>query len=368
MSILAFVTNSLAAQVLYRLYSDQVAASTEFLLPLDSDVYLLGETYHATSNSFDYIQAAFEIDFESRMYITHRMNYWGPANTVSDYLSGSNVRSMQMLIAQSLIYIELRRNWRRKQNEPSPAFSRIASLFIDAPDACLSNENIQRGVTQQSERIFSSIYAATEVSPIVITRLWNEECYYADVGVVSFVERDIRLMDITSEINFNPKGVIVLATRSLGTSTFDHKYIPGIMEMFKSPLFQGMVVWDITHSYYVPAISSEFLICMDPSILQPAIVVDSDVGLLFPPAKKPYIISWDRIHPRITFSFVIRSKAEITIFETLLEADHVNDIIQITPEEALEHDKITEELLEAMRIVKASNNPGGSYQFLFSDK
>lgn len=354
-----------AAQIIQRLLSDRLTLLWGFALPIDTEVIMLGKTYRATPQSIQGMQTSFLEDFESRVYLTARRSFWGPAGTSTDLLWSSNARSMQMLMAQSLLYIELGRSWRRNLNSPSVEFAKVVRMFMDDAGACLSIHRMYQGIQEQDVRISKPTYEMADVPPAVIRRLWHT-CLYEGVGILSSVTQYIQIPVIERELQSNPRGVVVLINRFLGVSAFDSGYITSIVDIFRSPLMQGMVVWDFSHSYYVPAVTKDYLISMDPSVLQEAIVDENDIERLTPPAKQPYIIPWDRLHPEVTFAFVIKSRSDLKELESFVNTADLRDILSIRVD-GTKKDRQADVIMQAMYAANLGSATDGPYQFLFSD-
>jgi cysteine protease ATG4 len=140
---------------LYNIYRRYPTEPPEFTL---SPVYLLGHCYHcddATINQFHYLNHAAEDetgfklhnpphvshflrDFQCIVWFSYRKDFppLGPAQLTSDIGWGCMLRTGQMILAQTLIYHLLGRDWRLGEPDISQPFSiyrQILRLFTDSP-------------------------------------------------------------------------------------------------------------------------------------------------------------------------------------------------------------------------------------------
>lgn len=141
---------------LYNIYRRYPTEPPEFTL---SPVYLLGHCYHcddATINQFHYLNhggedetnfslnhnpphvSHFLRDFQCIVWFSYRKDFppLGPAQLTSDIGWGCMLRTGQMILAQTLIYHLLGRDWRLTEPDTSQPFSlyrQILRLFTDSP-------------------------------------------------------------------------------------------------------------------------------------------------------------------------------------------------------------------------------------------
>jgi len=142
---------------LYNIYRRYPTNPPEFTM---SPVHLLGHCYHcddATINQFHYLNhgseedtsytmklhnpphvAHFLRDFQFIIWFSYRKDFppLGPAQLTSDIGWGCMLRTGQMILAQTLIYHLLGRDWRltvQEANQPFSMYRQILRLFTDTP-------------------------------------------------------------------------------------------------------------------------------------------------------------------------------------------------------------------------------------------
>lgn len=141
---------------LYNIYRRYPTEPPEFTM---SPVYLLGHCYHcddATINQFHYLSHSneeevytmklhnpphvshFIRDFQNIIWFSYRKDFppLGPAQLTSDIGWGCMLRTGQMILAQTLIYHLLGRDWQLTAQESIQPFSiyrQILRLFTDSP-------------------------------------------------------------------------------------------------------------------------------------------------------------------------------------------------------------------------------------------
>jgi cysteine protease ATG4 len=312
----AGVSLTFLVQLLHRYVDDAVHVFTEYKIQVDTPVYSLGTLYQPTAETVDEVTSAFISDINSRMFFSYRRGMDGLAGGLhSDAGWGCSIRSVQMLIAQSMLNLQLGPDWRLSPESDRSVYDEIASRFLDTNESVLS---VQRVV--ESYQLLDMDYAAGEyTSPgkcaYYMADLWKSAASSDDIGMVSFNDGVMYTPEIREALHTYRNGVIVTLSVMLSANTLDPSFHASLIELFKSTkFFQGLVAADFSRAYYVPAINKDYLLCMDPHVVHDALKSKDDIPQLLMAHGKPYAMRWSRVNGQVAFGFTIRSIEEFDEF------------------------------------------------------
>lgn len=312
----AGITVTFLVQLLQRYMDDAMHVLTEYKIQVDSPVYALGTLYEPTAETVDEVTSAFISDINSRLFFSYRRGMEGLAGGFqSDAGWGCSVRSVQMLIAQSMVNLQLGQDWRLSPESDRSVYDDIASRFFDTHESVLS---VQRVV--ESYQLLDMDYAAGEyTSPgkcaYYMADLWNSAGSSDGIGIVSFNGGVMYSTEIREALLKYKNGVIVTLSVMLSFNTLEPKYHASIIELYESKkFFQGLVAADFSRAYYVPAVNKDYMLCMDPHVVHDALKSKDDIPQLLMAHGKPYAMRWSRVNGQLAFGFTIRSIEEFDEF------------------------------------------------------
>lgn len=311
---------------------DSIHNMLGFSVPVDQKIDFLSVMYASPDAREDAegardVNAAFIDDFRSRVWLTYRRDF-SPlldkdsvaTSITSDAGWGCSIRVTQMLLAQSLVYLELGRDWRLSSatEEERNQYNKILELFRDTPDAPYS---IHKMVTAGHSRFGKkpSEWFGPTTGARAITHLINqngisltEAAGKSSIHAIAFDSGDIYRQEVEEIFSTNPdsSAILVLLTHRLGLDSINlARYKRTIQGLFTQPFFQGLSSGEaMVSAYYFFAASDDYLYYLDPHTVQPAFLVEAEV--VVPPQPKPLKMRWSRLNPSLTMGFVVKNISE----------------------------------------------------------
>jgi cysteine protease ATG4 len=286
-----------------------------FTVKLGHPVSFLGIEYESTDT--DDSTPLFLDDFQSRIFLPYRQEFEPieiehdktHSSLVSDQGWGCTIRSTQMIMAQSLISILLGRDFRFSSatEDQIDLLRWVIWRFADHPDAELS---IHRIVSYGAERL--SIPPGSWFGPhgaaMAVIKLWSHS---KDIGVLYSHDGSFNPAEIHPKLSQVRHGLILLTGLRLGMFSVDLQiYKQELMRLFKHPMFQGMVGGDLRRAFYIPAVSDEFLYCLDPHVVHPALNHLTRPEGTALSMSVPLRMPWERLNPQMLLAFSVRSTEE----------------------------------------------------------
>lgn len=336
--LLSPATVSFLLQVVARLVDDALHQFSQFAVTPDFPIYFLGKAYQSDELTVPEVTAEFMDDLQSRMFFSYRQGIENFGTYDSDVWWGCSVRSTQMLVAQGMNALLLGRDWRLSANGDRKVFNSIARQFMDTASAPLSIQEIVGTYEDMDMGYAAGEYTSPAVCSTVMSRIW--ECKSRSVGIMSFKYVDISIPAIRDTLKNHKHGVVILYARRYSLAELTEEYKAYLIEMYKSnPFFQGMVAADFSRAYYVPAVSSSRLYCMDPHMVQPAIKNARQIATRLKPHGTPYAMSWPRLNSQLTLGFSIKSLEELDSFVAWGKEPNFRELVSFTNSNAADdHD------------------------------
>ena len=293
----------------------------DFSLPVDKSVDMLGVMYASPSDDSEAAAAVlteFVNDFDSKIWLSYRTDFPSlcdknreSVEIISDAGWGCSIRVTQMLIAQSLVYLSLGRDWRLSSGVGMEEYQRIVALFLDDLSAPLSIHNMVRLGHQMFNKRPSEWFGPTSGARVIDSLIASApESQLAGVGCITFDGGEIYSPEVVEALH-GKRGLMVLMTHRIGIDSIDlARYKGTILSLFACPFFQGLSSGEsIVSAYFFVAASDEWLYYLDPHTVQPALTVDQWRPN---PQPKPLKMRWQRLNPSLTFGFAVKSAEEWT--------------------------------------------------------
>eukprot|EP00927_Polykrikos_kofoidii_P071607 TRINITY_DN67867_c0_g1_i1.p1 TRINITY_DN67867_c0_g1~~TRINITY_DN67867_c0_g1_i1.p1 ORF type:complete len:376 (+),score=54.75 TRINITY_DN67867_c0_g1_i1:45-1172(+) len=330
----------------------------------------LGLVYDASKE--DQKEAFFK-DFRSRLQFTYRKDWSSSIALASGRLITSDsgwgcmLRTMQMMLAQCFLTVELGRDWSFecvRDLEVGSTYLEIISCFLDTPTALLSLHNFvtvgQRLFGKEPSEWFgptsaakaagrlvsmesdssngetpSGVLLAGGETPRLPSCLRRVACVVFEDTI--FKSRVLECFERSEGID----AVVVLVCRRLGLNSFNlGEYQSGVKACFEMPEFQGLASGDSGSSahFFVATHDDDYLLYLDPHTVQPSlesvsgVVPGSDSAAGLRPAA-PLALRWSRLNPSVCFGFLVRQPAEFLGLCEKLEAGDVGKVFEILDSE-----------------------------------
>ena len=311
---------------------DSIHNMLAFSVPVDQKIDFLSVMYASPDPREDVegardVNAAFIDDFRSRVWLTYRRDFTPlldkdsiATSITSDAGWGCSIRVTQMLLAQSLVYIDLGRDWRLSSatEEERILYHRILELFRDTPDSPYSIHKIVATghalFCKKPSEWFGPTTGARAITHLINQHATSltETAGKSSVRGIAFDSGDIYRQEV-EEIFFNnpdTSAILVLLTHRLGLDYLNlTRYKRTIQGLFTHPFFQGLSSGEARVSaYYFFAASDDNLYYLDPHTVQPPFLSEA-IGVV-PPQPKPLKMRWSRLNPSLTMGFVVKNISE----------------------------------------------------------
>ena len=298
-----------------RVYDDAMNFAIPFSVQPGTPISFLGISYD--TNGTDNSTSRFLEDFQSRIFLPYREGFepivipdiHNSTNLVSDRGWGCTIRSTQMLMAQSLLSIQLGRDFRSASatDDQIDIVRNIVWRFADMPEAELSIHRIVRFGAERLAKPPGTWFGPSSAA-VAVRELWSPS---NRIGVLFSPDGSFVPEEIAANLLVRPDGLILLIGQRLGLHSIDLSTYKGeLMRLFELRMFQGMVGGDSRRAFYIPAVSDNYLYYLDPHVVYPALTNITTLPDTLLSMRAPLRIPWERLDPQISLAFSVRSRAE----------------------------------------------------------
>ena len=314
-----------ASYFIRRLYDDTMNFAIPFSVQSGHAISFLGVEYESTGTDnstsrfleADNSTSRFLEDFQSRIFLPYREGFepivipdiYNITTLVSDRGWGCTIRSTQMLVAQSLISLQIGRDFRSSSatDEEIDIVRNIVWRFADTPDAELSIHRIVRFGAERLDKPPGTWFGPSSAA-VAVRNVWLPS---NRIGVLYFPDGSANPDEISANLLAHPEGLILLFGHRLGLHSIDLSiYKEELMRLFQFPMFQGMVGGDSRRAFYIPAVSDNYLYYLDPHVVYPALTNISTLQERMVSMRAPFRMPWERLDPQISLAFSLKSRDE----------------------------------------------------------
>ena len=222
--------------------------------------YILGKIYPSE-------KSVIANEIKKKIYISYKKDFEPINNMTSDNGWGCTIRSVQMLIANIIIFNLLGRNYDYSKNniiENNTLYNKVIDMFNDNYLSSLSLHNI----IKKSKNIKVGEWVGSNTVCYVISNLINSENIVNNLIVEKCSDRVIEYRDIVKKME--DKALLLLIPMRLGLSKIDSTVYDNIYFYIRNTYFMGMIGGVNNSCYYFLGIDNENnnLIYLDPHKVQ----------------------------------------------------------------------------------------------------
>jgi len=290
---------------------------------MNNKILLLGNFYSEFNDNFIF-------DYKSRIILTYRYNIPSLLNFSSDTGWGCTIRSGQMILAETLLRMELGRNWRFYNNKShSLAHKNILKYFIDVPskDHFFSIQNITHYGLKYNKNI-GDWYGPETISKVIRDIVNSIDQVKLKIYIPE--NNDIIIDDI-KVLSPNFQNILILIPLRLGLTNINDQYLKYLFDFLELPQSVGFIGGKPTKSFYFVGYQNNDFIYLDPHNNQNLI----DHKNFFPKLndllsyhdKDINLIDSKTIDPSLTIGFFIKNEQDFDKFKNSLSQIFKNNHI-----------------------------------------
>jgi len=266
------------------LHSAKERMHTYFSAPLSSPHKFTSEVAFLSGQLYDFSHEhkmrvkQYQTHFKSKIWITYRKNFPQIEDSLwtTDAGWGCMIRSMQMLLADSLVQHFLGKNWRYRPNRRHhPRYSQILRWFFDDPSAEFS---IHRMLEHAKcfKKTVGTWYGPSETAFMV------EKCVNNSLTSLHIVNaRDGILYKNEIEALYSKDknlSILMLIPVRLGLDELQEDYHSSILHCLQFPQSIGIAGGIPKRSLYFPGFQGQKLLYLDPHFAQTTPSPTSDIA------------------------------------------------------------------------------------------
>lgn len=282
---------------------------------MNNKILLIGNFYKEFND--DFIS-----DYKSRIILTYRYNIPSLLNYSSDIGWGCTIRSGQMILAESLLRMDLGRDWRLYNNKShSLAHKHILNYFIDVPsqDHYFSIQNITHYGLKYKKNI-GDWYGPETISKVLrdIVNFNNRiklKVYIPENNDI--IIDDLRLLSPILE------NILILIPLRLGLSNINDQYVNYLFKFLELSQSVGFIGGKPTKSFYFIGYQNNNFIYLDPHHNQNLIDHENFFpkinDLLSYHDKKINLIDSSTIDPSLSIGFFIKNENDFNKFKNSIQ-------------------------------------------------
>ena len=290
-----------------------------FRFPQAGPLLLLGVSY-TNPNDLEPGMDAEEVlndillDFHAIPWFTYRHGFQPIESVTGDFFDtdthwGCAIRTAQMITANSLLFFQHGRSFRRSDEVNSdPAYIETMGLFLDTPNAPLSIHEVVAS-SEANSGYSAGSYMMHSVAIGAIARLFSEKQLGDDleVGILTFVTT-MYVSTIRHEMERSSQGVLIF----VHVHTAEETVKPDLLDLFEFPVFRGFVGGDsFWFATYFVAAADEGLYYLDPHVTKPAFTEITNLRTELPPQPAPLKMRWSRLNSSATLAFTIKTEEDL---------------------------------------------------------
>ena len=290
---------------------------------MNNKIILIGNIYNESND--DFIS-----DFKSRIILTYRYNIPSLLNYSSDIGWGCTIRSGQMILAETLLRMNLGRQWRLYHNKShSLAHKNILNYFIDVPskDHFFSIQNITHYGLKYNKNI-GDWYGPETISKVI--RDIVNSIDQVELKIYIPENNDIIIDDI-KVLSPNFQNILILIPLRLGLTNINDQYLKYLFDFLELPQSVGFIGGKPTKSFYFVGYQNNDFIYLDPHNNQNLIDHENFFpklhDLLSYHDKDINLIDSKTIDPSLTIGFFIKNEQDFDKFKNSLSQIFKNNNI-----------------------------------------
>jgi cysteine protease ATG4 len=282
---------------------------------MNNKILLIGNFYKEFND--DFIS-----DYKSRIILTYRYNIPSLLNYSSDIGWGCTIRSGQMILAESLLRMNLGRDWRLYNNKShSLAHKHILNYFIDVPskDHYFSIQNITHYGLKYKKNI-GDWYGPETISKVLRDIVNSNNRIKLKVYIPEnndIIIDDLRLLSPTLE------NILILIPLRLGLSNINYQYVNYLFKFLELSQSVGFIGGKPTKSFYFIGYQNNNFIYLDPHHNQNLIDHENFFpkinDLLSYHDKKINLIDSSIIDPSLSIGFFIKNENDFNKFKNSIQ-------------------------------------------------
>jgi len=253
--------------------------------------YILGKIYPSE-------KSVIKNEIKKKIFISYKKDFEPINNITSDNGWGCTIRSVQMQIANIIIFHLLGRNYDYSQNyiiENQILYNKVIDMFNDNYIGLLSLHNI----IKKSKNINAGDWIGSNTICYIISELINSEHSVNNLLVEKCSDRVIDYRNIVKKLD--DKALLLLIPMKLGLCNIDSGMYDNIYFYMRSQYFMGMIGGVNNSCYYFVGIDNENnnLLYLDPHKVQN---YNDDREKIFHTSDY-YYKSLSQVDPSISFAF-----------------------------------------------------------------
>ncbi|KAE9553678.1 hypothetical protein FO519_003126 [Halicephalobus sp. NKZ332] len=291
----------------------------DILEDCNSQIWVLGRWYLPQGQGSPYEEDCpmFYHDYYSKIWLTYRRDFspLGGTTKTTDCGWGCMVRSAQMMVAQALTVLHLRRAYRLSEKTHEEIRS-IIRIFEDKPEAHLG---IHKLMELAGDSAIGEWFTPSRAMALLRDAiLKSDHEYLKNLRIYLSADNCIILNEIKELSESWTKAVILVICVRLGTKKINDCYKHHVKSVLSFESSVGAIGGRPKHSVYFIGFHGDTLFHLDPHIAQKYLPLDSDEEKTWKTfhCRKPTRMKVDDMDPSCALGFLIRNEEE---FKNLLK-------------------------------------------------